>query len=429
VTVASGDMTPARAYLYSLEHIGIKLGLEQIRGLLAALGSPERNFPTIAIAGTNGKGSVTAMLERGLRAAGYRTGRFTSPHLIRLEERFTIDGKDVEAEVLDAAIEHVQHAAVALPAPPTFFEVTTAAALDLFRAAAVDVALLEVGLGGRLDSTNAADACASVITAVDLDHQQYLGDTLDAIAAEKAGVIKPGTFCVLADNAPTVESVVAGQCARVGATLVRASEGTVAAVRFERGRAQLDLTTPVATYAGLTLALRGRHQVHNATAAIRMLEELDLRTPFAISVAARRTAVEDVQWPGRLEHVRVHGVETILDGAHNAAGAQALAAYLSEAYPGRRLPLVIGVLRDKNAAAMLSALAPRAAHLFCTAPTSPRAIPPHELGALVSTIAPGVDVEVSDDPDAAIRTAARHGAPVVVAGSLYLVGEVRARVS
>lgn len=422
-------MTEPRAFLYSLEQIGIKLGLDQIRALLRTLESPERSFPSITIAGTNGKGSVTATLEQGLRAAGYRTGRFTSPHLINLEERFAIDGADVAPSALDAAIERVQHAARQLPAPPTFFEVTTAAALELFRSASVDVALLEVGLGGRLDSTNAVDACASAITAVDFDHQQYLGHSLEAIAGEKAGVIKPGTFCVLAPNPPDVEAVVEARCREVDAALILAERDTTSVVRLREGRAQIDLETPAGRYAGLALALRGRHQVANAIVAIRLLEELDARGLFAVPPAARRAAVEEVRWPGRLELVQVGGQETLIDGAHNAAGAAALAAFLDEAYPGRRLPLVVGVLRDKDAAAMLSHLTPRAAHVVCTAPSSPRAIPPVELAAMVSRVAPDVAVEASDDVTAAIRIAARYGSPVVVAGSLYLVGEVRARVS
>jgi dihydrofolate synthase/folylpolyglutamate synthase len=279
-------MQAPRAFLSSLEQIGIKLGLDQIRGLVAALDHPEYAYRSIVIAGTNGKGSVTAMLERGLRASGYRTGRYTSPHLVHLEERFTIDGVDVAPHALDAALARVQHASTTLPAPPSFFEATTAAALDLFRSAAVDVALLEVGLGGRLDATNVVDALASVITSIDFDHQQFLGDSIEAIAGEKAGVIKAGTFCVLAANRPTVQGVVARRCREVGAELVDVTADLTVSVVMDEGRARIDLGTPVRRYEQVTLSLRGRHQVQNAVTAMRALEELDRRGLFRVPAAA-----------------------------------------------------------------------------------------------------------------------------------------------
>ncbi len=421
-------MTTPRAYLTSLEQIGIKLGLEQIRNLLGALNHPERACGAVTIAGTNGKGSVTAMVERGLRAAGHRTGRYTSPHLVSLEERFAIDGIDVSAAQLDGAIEVVQTAAGTLPAPPSFFEATTAVALELFRRARVDVALLEVGLGGRLDATNAVTSQASAITAIDFDHQQFLGTTLESIASEKAGVVKPGTCCVLAENPLDVRVVVEKHCQDVGARFVYAPDGVHVDVAMRDGRAHADVLTTKRRYADLTLALRGRHQVQNALTAVRLLEELDTQGLFAVPEAAIRCAVEQVSWPGRLELVSVDEQAVLIDGAHNAAGAAALAEFLRDTY-AHSLPVVIGAMRDKDVGSIVAPIAAVASRIVCTAVRSTRAMPPHELAAAVRAIAPGLVVETASTAREAIEMAGRGSNLVVVAGSLYLAGEVRALVS
>ena len=414
-----------RAYLASLEPFGVRLGLDQIRAVLAALDHPERSRPAITIAGTNGKGSVTAMVERGLRAAGWHTGRYTSPHLIDLEERFAIDGLAVAPPDLDDALAEVERAARQLPAPPTYFEATTAAALLLFRRADVDVSLLEVGLGGRLDATNAVDAAAVVVTAIDLDHQELLGPTIETIAREKAAVIKANSLVVMADNPPAAAGAVRDRCRQTGATLIEARAGVELRATMIDGRARLELATPCRRYAPLTLGLRGRHQVANALTAIRMLESLDARGLFRVPEPAVRTAVEEVDWPGRLESLDVQGTAVLVDGAHNAAGATALAGFLRETF-ARPLPIVLGVLRDKDVEAVVAALAGAAARVVCTAPPSPRATPPEELASVVGRLAPGVPVERADSPAHAIELAGRSGEPVVVAGSLYLAGAVRA---
>jgi dihydrofolate synthase/folylpolyglutamate synthase len=421
-------MRAPRAFLASLEQIGIKLGLEQIHRLLTALHHPESEYPSVVVAGTNGKGSVTAMLERGLRAAGYRTGRYTSPHLVQLEERFALDGVDVGSEELDAVLARVIRACDALPAPPSFFEATTAAALELFRDAAVDIALLEVGLGGRLDATNAVDAVASVITSIDFDHQQFLGDTIEAIAWEKAGVIKPGTFCVLGANPAPVQETVARRCREVGAELIDAASDTSALIAMQNGRARVELRTPARGYEPLTLGLRGRHQVMNAVTAVRTLEELDRHGLFQIPASAIRAALEDVRWPGRLELVEIDGHPVLIDGAHNAAGATALAAFLRETWPVP-LPIVLGVMRDKDVPAVAAPLVAVAARVVCTAASSPRALPAEDLAAIIRPCARDIDISACDDPRRAIAMAAESGVPVVVAGSLYLAGAVRSHLS
>jgi dihydrofolate synthase/folylpolyglutamate synthase len=417
-------VTPARAFLFSLESIGIKLGLEQIRVLLEALDRPEQAFRSLVVAGTNGKGSVAAMVERGLRAAGYRTGRYTSPHLIDLEERFAIDGAAVGAAALDEAAARVQSASAALPVPPSFFEATTAIALELFRQARVDVAVLEVGLGGRLDATNIVAAEAAAITRIDFDHEQYLGDRLDAIAREKAGVIKPRSLVVLGDNLPVVDAVIADVCAAQEARLVRSTTDVMASLVMTSGRAHLDLVTPRGRYQDLTIALRGRHQVQNALVAVRLLEELSAAGAFSIPAAAIRRAVEDCVWPGRLELLQSGSADVLLDGAHNPAAAAALAAFVTETY-GRTLPMVVGIMRDKQMGAMIAAIAPAASHFVFTAASTDRAAPPAALQLLASQIAPGVPSSCVEPARDALAAAQRFGTPVVVAGSLYLVGEIR----
>jgi len=377
------------------------------------------------VAGTNGKGSVTAMIERGLRAAGRRTGRYTSPHLIHIEERFAVDGAPITAGTFESTAGRIRAAAERLPSPPSFFEATTALALEAFRDAGVEIAVLEVGLGGRLDATNVVEPVAVVVTAVDYDHQEYLGDTLEQIANEKAGVIKPGSLVVVADNPDVVHDVVRRRCEDVGATLVRAMAGVVARAGMRAGLMEIELETPHRQYGPLTLALRGRHQVANAMAAVRLLEELPGRTGGAMPPSAVRAALEDVVWPGRLEPAAWRGHDVLVDGAHNPAGARALESYLAEAY-GRRLPMVVGLMRDKDIEGVLGALAPAASHFICTAPATPRAASPSDLVAVATRIAPGIPAEAIGRPVDALGRAVQYGAPAVVAGSLYLAGEIRA---
>lgn len=418
-------MSSDREYLLSLELVGIKLGLEQTRSLVARLGHPDRAYPSLIVAGTNGKGSVTAMVERGLRAAGLRTGRYTSPHLVDLEERFAIDGRPISRDQFDQVARRVRDAASQLASRPSFFEATTALALEVFRDERVDVAVLEVGLGGRLDATNVVDAVAAAITAIDFDHEQYLGSTIEQIAAEKAGVIKPGSLVVLAANPPAVQEVVRGAASRAGATLVMAPEGVSADWSMVEGRARLDLVTPRRRYAPVTLALRGRHQVENALTAVRWLEELSAQGRFHVPESAVVAALTDVEWPARLEYLSHRGHTVVIDGAHNPAGARALASYLRETH-GRRLPMVVGIMRDKKVDTLIEALAPAASQFVFTAVSSPRAATPGELRASAARVAPDVAcLEVASPPDA-VAAALTLGDPIVVAGSLYLAGEVRA---
>lgn len=413
-----------RDWLFSLETIGIKLGLSQITRLLEALGHPESAFRAITVAGTNGKGSVTAMVERGLRAAGYATGRYTSPHLVRIEERMAINGTPVDAEAFTRCAEQVREAAAQLDAPPSFFEATTALALVAFRDAGVHTAVLEVGLGGRLDATNAVDATVAVITAIDYDHQEYLGDTLPAIAGEKAGIIKPGARVIVADNPPEVMAVIAEAAHRVGATLVQATAGVRVAAEAGPQGSLLQVHTPVRDYAGLPLRLAGRHQIGNGVVAVRVLETLASAGWPAVDAAAIAAALADVDWPARLEWRAWRGHPVLIDGAHNPAGAAALASFLQEMI-GRPVPVVVGVMRDKAVDAIVSTLAPCASVFVATAAVSPRALPANQLAAVCRAASAGRPVLAVGDPMAAIDRAVTYGSPVVVAGSLYLAGHIR----
>jgi dihydrofolate synthase/folylpolyglutamate synthase len=413
-----------RTYLASLEQFGIKLGLDQIRALVEHLGRPHDAFRSIVVAGTNGKGSVTAMIERGLREAGYRTGRYISPHLVRLEERFAIDGVPVEAGDLNRALGHVRDAAATLLHPPSYFEATTAAALDLFRDEEVEIAVLEVGLGGRLDATNVVSPVGVAITAIDFDHEAYLGNTIEQIAAEKAGVIKRGTFAILGANPQAAQDVVRRAADAAGARFTYAPAAVTTELVMVRGQAHGTVTTPRGRYPDLRLALRGRHQVDNAVTALRFLEELSAHGLAPVPERALRAALSEVEWPARLELLGWRGGEVLIDGAHNPAGARALAGYIEDTY-AKRVPFVVGIMKDKHVRGILEAIAPVASHVVFTAASSDRAARAEGLQAEAAAIRPGLTSDVILPPMDAVSTAMDLGTPVVVAGSLYLAGEVR----
>ena len=398
-----------RAWLFGLERLGVKLGLEQMTKLMTALGNPHHRFPSVLVAGTNGKGSVTAMVDAAMIAAGYRTGRYTSPHLERLEERFVMNGQEASAADLDAALIRVRQAVENLIAvgefvtPPTFFECTTAAAFRLFARANVDVAAVEVGLGGRLDATNVLEPLVCAITTIDFDHQAQLGTTIEAIAAEKAGIIKPGTPVVVGRLSAEADAVVARHAERIGAPLIRAHEQT---------RLPEDLLP----------GLPGAHQRDNAVVALALLEVL-ATCGFAISETARREGVTDVRWPGRLERFTYQGRDVLLDAAHNPAGAKALAAFIGDTgWMGAAL--VFAAMHDKDARGMLSALAPVAGHIVCTTAPTERAAPAGDLAQLALECGASA-VEVVEEPAAALDRACALSDRVVVAGSMFLIGPLR----
>jgi dihydrofolate synthase / folylpolyglutamate synthase len=416
-------------YLFSLEQFGIKFGLDNIRAILAALDHPERACRSVHIAGTNGKGSVAAMIDAALRAAGHRSARYTSPHLVDLTERFVVDGRRVSREALGAAIGRVRDAVADLQARgtlethPTFFEVTTAAAFDVFRDASAEVAVCEVGLGGRLDATNVLSPMATAITSIALDHQQYLGGTVAEIAGEKAGIIKPGVPVIVGPVPPKAADAIARIAHRIGAPLTWARAGVVAdAVAAGSPAQRVHLRTPVRDYGVVDVNLAGAHQTENAVVAVRVLESLDA-TGFAVPQDAVVRGLATVDWPGRLEEVTLaDGRSLLLDAAHNPAGAETLGAFLAR--QGGARPLVFAAMRDKDIRGILGALAPHVSALVVTRASHPRSADPRTLAEIAARLAPGVPLQVADSPAAALAAAWQLDRRIVVAGSIFLLGDV-----
>jgi dihydrofolate synthase/folylpolyglutamate synthase len=412
-------------FLYSLERLGMKFGLDNIGALCEALGHPEQQFASIVIAGTNGKGSVTVMVETALRAGGHRVARYTSPHLVRIEERFVIDGREVSTGDLRDALAAVQSTTESLVQKgvldqlPTFFECTTAAAFELFRRARVDIAVLEVGLGGRLDATNIVQPIATAITSIDFDHQAQLGHTLESIAREKAGIVKSGVPLVCGPLPDVAEQTIRAVCVSQGAPLIRAID--VVHVTAPEAKGTLDIRAGSRTLAGVTLSLPGRHQRDNAAVAVALLDEVS-RAGFAVSDAAIRSGLSDVRWPARLERFVHDGVEILLDAAHNPAGARALASHLQD-IGWSRVTLLFGAMHDKDVPGMLAPLAAACETIVCTTAPSPRAMSASDLAAVARQVVRSV--EVAPDFHDALHRSIALGRPVVAAGSIFLIGPLR----
>lgn len=413
------------SYLFGLEHLGIKFGLQNIRAIAERLGHPERAFQSIHVAGTNGKGSVTAMVETALREAGHRAARYTSPHLQALNERFVIDGEPVPTDQLAAVVDDVRVAveslvsAGRLEVQPTFFEVATAVAFELFRRARVQVAVLEVGMGGRLDATNIVDPVVTAITTIALDHQQFLGRTLTDIAREKAGIVKPGVPVVVGRLDPDAEAVIASIAAERNAEVIDAWNGVVVE---RRGGADFSLRTPQDDYGTVVPALRGDHQIDNGVVAVRVLEQAQARG-IRVPRAAIAAGLTRVAWPGRLECRRLaDGREMLLDAAHNPAGARVLAHYLRQTGDDR-LPLVCAVMRDKDVRGIFEALLPAAGALVVTQASTPRSAEPAALARIALEVRPDLPVSIEPSPAQALAAAWRLSPRIVVAGSIFLLGD------
>jgi dihydrofolate synthase/folylpolyglutamate synthase len=421
-----------RERLFALEQFGIKLGLDTIALLLDALGRPDRAWPAVHIAGTNGKGSVAAMVERGLRAAGHRTGRYTSPHLARIEERVAIDGEPIAPARFDEAtgdvlalVDRLRSDGV-LAVVPTFFEVTTAAAFEIFRRERVTAAVVEVGMGGRFDATNAIQPVVSAITSIASDHERHLGSTLEAIAFEKAGIIKADVPVVVGRLDAGPAAVIAARARAVGAPIVDASATTIAHAGIDRGRVTLSVRTPRAVYEAVTLGLNGRHQIDNALVAVCTLEAC---APAGLDIGADAVTagLRDVVWPARLEWLRLPGGATVLiDAAHNPAGARALAQYLVDAGVAP-LPLVLAIMRDKDVDAVVAELAPVASIIVATEVPSRRALPARDLAERIHRLHTSLPVWAAPDPHQAVDAGVRTGGRAAVAGSIFLVGPLRSR--
>lgn len=420
------DASSAHEILAGLERFGIRLGLDHLRDLSAALGRPESSAPAVIVAGTNGKGSVAALLAAIAGAAGLETGLYTSPHLERVEERIRVGGAEIPADALGRLLREVLDTAADLGhASPTYFEAMTLAAFLHFSRRRVELAVLEVGMGGRLDATNLADARLAVVAAIALDHQEFLGSSLDAIAREKAGVLRPACPAVFSPQPPEAAAALLEEAAKRGARAVEVPGEVVGMeVRFHGlDGLQISLATRRARYE-LESALAGRHQAWNIATAVVAAEQFEVAGLPAISPAAIAAGVATCRWPGRLEAIRLAGTATtvLLDAAHNPAGCDALVAFLAEL--DRPFTLLFGALADKDVAAMLPPLAARASRVVLSRPASPRAADPAALAALLP---PGTAAALEPEIAAGLERALTGGPELVVAcGSIFLIGTVRA---
>ncbi|MGA2696321.1 MAG: folylpolyglutamate synthase/dihydrofolate synthase family protein [Terriglobales bacterium] len=435
----------AVASMYALGHElaqlpSHKFDLAHMRVLLDALDNPERRFPGVLIAGTNGKGSTSATLASILRAAGLRTGLYTSPHLLRLNERIGVNGieiSDDEFALLHDLVDRTAERLVTegeLPWHPSFFEMMTAIAFEYFAQNKVDIAVLEVGMGGRLDATNVVEPRVSVITDISLDHQQFLGDTVTEIAREKAGIIRPGGVVVTLPQQPEANDV-------IGNTIMELGARGVSAVPYVPPVSPASASVTAEDAAGHPISryplrvmekeivvetpLVGRHQLRNIALAIATAEELG-RQGLAVTPEAIEDGIRGTQWPGRFQVIpAVSGApEYVLDVAHNPAGAWALRSALSSTYDGRRLVFVFGAMRDKAIGEMAEILFPFADQVIATHADNPRAATPEEIRQAAHRISAEIEevADVCSSLERAKDLAGENGI-VVVTGSIYIVGE------
>lgn len=427
----SRDLDEALARLYRRNLHTIKLGLDEVRGLLDVLGRPEEALLTVHVAGTNGKGSVCAMLAGMLESAGFRTGLYTSPHLVRFNERIRVQGQDISDAELSARMDEVEEA-VGRRAHPgrnvTFFEFTTALAFAHFRRAGVQIAVVETGMGGRLDATNVVTPLVSVITPIGLDHCAWLGDTLEQIAGEKAGIIKPARPVVLGGPQPPEALAVLQRAAQdLGAPCTLAWESvSVRRLKQSLSGQRIAVETQDVALGPFDLPLPGRHQLDNVATAVAAMgvvaEACGVPLP-APAVLAKGLA--SIRWPARLQLVHEQP-PVLLDGAHNPAAAAVLAASIRELAGKRPVALVCGFLADKDAVGFLRALAPRADAAWLVPAEGERAMAMPAMQAAARTAGCRADeaASVTDALALAQSWAEARGGVVLVCGSLYLAGAV-----
>lgn len=408
-------------WLDSVGFFTIDLGLDRVRELLDRLGSPERNLRFIHVAGSNGKGSVCTFLENGLRACGFSTGFYSSPHLIRLAERYRINGTIVDDPSLESAADEVRPVVEAMRGEgrgPTYFEITTALALVLFCRKKVDFVVWETGLGGRLDATNVVLPVLSVITGISLEHTEYLGSTLAAVAAEKAGIIKPGVPVFCGPLKPEALDVIRKTAAERGSPLteVPACDADFRLVRCPDGKVYQELLLEGEL---VRISLPGAYQRNNARLAAAALARLSRDFGFPLKTAL--DALERAEWPARMQFVREKNL--LIDGAHNPEGAEALARSLRELYPGETFHFIAGCFADKNAAEVLRFLAPLARDFrFIEFDGAGRAVcSPERLSALLREAAPGCPAERSPLEQALAELPKEN--LTVLTGSLHMCGE------
>lgn len=406
-------MTP-RDYLAALEFHGIKLGLDNIHGLLNHAGNPQENYPTIHVAGTNGKGSVIAFLDAMLRTAGYRTGRFTSPHLIDVTERFLVDGQPIPDPALNLQIECFRHIAEENDIQVTYFEMVTAIAFNYFDDANVDVALIEVGMGGRFDATNVLNPIATAITPIDLDHMQYLGETLEEIAGEKAGILKPAVPAIIGEIRPEAQTVLISRAKEIGAPTTILGQDVQFRPPSDENPFRYESDT--LSIEADCLGLPGDHQAQNAAIATALAESIRGQFPDLIP-AMIEAGLTAARWPCRLEHV-LDAPPMMIDAAHNPAALEAVAKVLPKSI------VVLAVSNDKHARAMVQIAERFAQELVLSQYKGSRAMPPEELAKFVSDCpwktAPSIEAAI----DLSIPRSSER-CPLVIVGSIFAAGEAR----
>lgn len=412
--------TEAIKYIENYTWSRTRLGLERTRELLERLGNPQKSLKFIHVAGSNGKGSTCAMLDSILREAGYRTGLYTSPHIEEFEERMRVNGRNISGDALGRITDRVRTAAEAMEDHPSQFEIITAAAMLYFLEEKCDIVVLEVGMGGEMDSTNVIDApVAAVIVNIGLEHTEYLGDTLEKIALTKSGIIKPGSSVVCYDGAEEVTRVVEKVCHDRGVELVKADFSQLKGFDSTLDGQWLE-------YRGKRYftALLGEHQLCN-TAVVTDVVGLLRRKGFNIDDDALARGLENVRWPARLEVLNRFPL-FVLDGGHNPQCAAALVNSRDEFAAGRKIVYLVGILKDKDYNTMLDELLDGAQEFFCLTPHSPRALAAEELAAVIR--AKGAPAQAFDNERdavfAALKAAGNDGV-VICFGSLYMAGEVR----
>jgi dihydrofolate synthase/folylpolyglutamate synthase len=426
-----------------------KFDLAHMRVLLEAMGHPERRFPSVLIAGTNGKGSTAATLASILRASGLKTGLYTSPHLVRINERIQLNGEAISDENFAALQESVEKVADKLvkrgdlPWHPSFFEMMTAIAFEHFAREKVEIAVLEVGMGGRLDATNVVEPLVSVITDISLDHQKYLGNTVGEIAREKVGILRPGLAVVTLPQQPEANDVIGNTILEIGAQAVNAVPYVPPVSPGSREYLVPSTEMRVSSTEHLTFVYRyplqvlgeeilvetplvGRHQLRNVALAIASAVELNRQGFGGITAKSIERGVRETRWPGRFQVIaaRPGWPEIVIDVAHNPAGAWALRSALSERRDDRPLIFVFGAMRDKAISEMTEILFPLAERVIATRPENPRAASPEEIRQAAART--GAEIEVEENVQKAVERAqelASGGAVVVITGSIYLVGE------
>jgi dihydrofolate synthase/folylpolyglutamate synthase len=419
VRVTDTDYEATVRFLYSLERFGILLGLDNISKLLAAIGNPQEKFPVVHVAGSNGKGSTASFINGILRAAGLRTAIYTSPHLNEFRERIRLNGDMVSEEALVSSTKDVRK--VYDPERTTFFEFTTAVAFDIIAGFQPDIAVIEVGLGGRLDATNTVKPLVTVITDISREHEDYLGVGIKAVAREKAGIIKPGIPLITAASRKDARAVILETAGNASAP-VREFGRDFAGRR--RGDAGFTYQSRNMVLEGLRLAMPGGHQIKNASLAVAVIEEL-IAQGWLISEAAIRTGVGATRFPGRFE-ILCREPDVIIDGAHTPEGMRMLKSAMRRLYPGKKPLMLLGMLRDKNYEALVKIIAGIASEVVCVSPQGDRALDPEELAAQVrkagvpataaGTIEQGFDI---------LHKKASKRDVILAAGSLYMIGPVR----